>query len=297
MSSLQSEYGLVHLRHLTTHLQLIVWMLGTNVFEVQPALPPSLLCSPPPHCKVLPLLFQISLSIINLFSHPLSRAPLLSPPLPFFTLRLIDSLPFSPAPPSGFSATTWHQFHSEYSFAPPVLPFFPPHLFIPTVQLSSSFSHLSLCDWRPFQRMQGALLWCTVSSVFSDECQNSTVRTTVGARPRFRNVFLFLCEPKLYCTESIFLPLCGQGMSLSALSPHRKQFLHVQHVFFTCIVCHNSLFDEWFFLLTKECGQTMCLPQKYSNSFHCRPIAVAADCWPAQCHRLSCDLTNQLRQH
>lgn len=241
MSSLQSEYGLVHLRHLTTHLQLIVWMLGTNVFEVQPALPPSLLCSPPPHCKVLPLLFQISLSIINSFSHPLPRAPLLSPPLPFFTLRLIDSLPFSPAPPSGFSATTWHQFHSEYSFAPLCSLFFPlicsftqsnhPPPF--HIYPSAIEGHSNVCR-EPCSDAQFPAFFPMNARIHA-----STVRTTVGARPRFRNVFLFLCEPKLYCTESIFLPLCGQGMSLSALSPHRKvlspqrkQFLHVQHVFF-----------------------------------------------------------------
>lgn len=245
MSSLQSENGLVHLRHLTIHLQLIVWMLGTNVFEVQPALPPCLLCSPPPHCKVLPLLFQISLSIINSSSHPLPRAPLLSPPLPFFTLRLIDSLPFSPAPPSGFSATTWHQFHSEYSFAPPCAPFFSPSFVrshSPTILLLFTFIPLRLKAIPTYAGSPALMHSFQRFFPMNARIHASTIRTTVGARPRFRNVFLFLCEPKLYCTESIFLPLCGQGMSLSALSPHRKvlsphrkQFLHVQHVFFLLV--------------------------------------------------------------
>lgn len=246
MSSLQSEYGLVQLRHLTTHLQLIVWMLGTNVFEVQPALPPSLLCSPPPHCKALPLLFQISLSIINSFSHPLPRAPPLSPPLPFFTLRLIDSLPFSPAPPSGFSATTWHQFHSEYSFAPlcslfsPIICSFPQSNSPPPFHIypSAIEGHSNVCR-EPCSDAQFPAFFPMNARIHA-----STVRTTVGAGQDSEMFFFFCVSPNSIAQNRFFFLSVGRGCPCLRYLRTESNFFMCNMFFFTCIVCHNSLFDE-----------------------------------------------------
>lgn len=255
MSSLQSENGLVHLRHLTIHLQLIVWMLGTNVFEVQPALPPCLLCSPPPHCKVLPLLFQISLSIINSFSHPLPRAPLLSPPLPFFTLRLIDSLPFSPAPPSGFSATTWHQFHSEYSFAPPLC-----SLFFPLICSFTQSNHPPPFHIYP-SAIEGHSNVCRepcsdaqFPAFFSDECQNSRFHRSYDrwCSAKIQKCFSFSVWAQTLLHRIDFSSSLWAGDVLVCVISAQKGVISAQKAisscatcfFFTCIVCHNSLFDE-----------------------------------------------------